>query len=143
MTAALRSSTLCLAAGLSVLLSGGCGSTSPKADQTTVARLVTEANAVCKTSPPGAVVLPARLHPIMTALRKAVLYLPAGRAIHAGEAKLHAVRADLHHLSSGSFERGMDDIDLAYRSETQIYDGWKTIGLTSCIGRPPRKPIGG
>jgi len=125
-----------------LMMFGGCGSAPPKGDPATVARLVAEANAVCRTSPPNAVVLPARLHPIMMALRKAVLYLPAGRAIHEAEAKLHAVRVELH-ARSGSVERLMDDFELVYRFETQIYDGWKSIGLTSCIGRPPRKPIGG
>jgi hypothetical protein len=143
MAPAFRSATLYLAAGLMVLLVGGCGSSSPKADPATVARLVAEANAVCKDSPTAAPGRPARLRSIMTALRKAVLYLPAGRDINMAGAKLRAVRIELHHLSSGSVERGMADIDEAYRYETQIYDGWKTIGVTSCIGRPPQKPIGG
>jgi hypothetical protein len=36
-----------------------------------------------------------------------------------------------------------DVLERFYRLQLRIYDDARALGLTSCLGKPPRAPIGG
>ncbi len=61
-------------------VAGGCGSSSPKPDPTTVHRLVAELNSLCRSKASGDSTQ-ARLAQLGKALEHAAAYLPAGRAL--------------------------------------------------------------
>ncbi len=87
-----------------------------------------------------------RIQPTLNALYDAAAYLPIGRALIEAHAKRRALMAEERKLTrSGSFSvsRPIHFIEQFYRLQVQIYDDDKALGLTSCLGRPPRPPIEG
>lgn len=130
---------------------GGCGSTNPKPDPAREARLVAETNALCASAlAPGASLKAQRseaqhrLTVLLKALTKAWAYLAAGRSLNEAGAKRRTLNAEAQKREkSGTFRSAMDYLERSYRLQRQIYDEARALGLTQCIGRPPRPPIGG
>lgn len=126
-----------------VIALSGCGGSAPKPDPTRLARLVAEANSLCRGD--RSLVRHARLE----AIEKAAEYLPAGKKIKEAHAERRALEAKRRILrTSGGVVTGTvagspDFVDRFYRLQTQIYDSLKALGLTPCLGKPPRRPIGG
>jgi hypothetical protein len=150
--AALAGRTLLLAGGLAMLvLLGGCGASKPKPE----ARVLAEANAFCRSLAKGlSVPTPgerARAGPtsIADAIRHAFGHLPAGKALYEALAKRQALIAEMKQLRSGGsysgllVARSLHQLERSYQLGLQIYDDEKALGLTSCLGRPPRPPISG
>jgi hypothetical protein len=146
-------STLFLAGGVGVLVVlSGCGFSTPKPDPAREARLVAETNAVCRS-------IVHRAHPAQTqqletqhrlavlvkALGQAAAYLPAGRWLNEARAKRRVLYAEVQRLSgSGRLApEGPEVFERFYRLRVQIYEADKALGLTACMGRPPRPPISG
>jgi hypothetical protein len=130
---------------------GGCGSTNPKPDPARETRLVAETNALCasvlrQVHPSSKQQSEAqhRLAALLKALSDAWAYLPAGRSLNEAGAKRRALNTEARKLEkSGTFRSAADYIERSYRLELRIYDDAKALGLTRCLGKPPRRPIGG
>jgi hypothetical protein len=153
------SSTLRLIVGglAALVVLGGCGASKPKPDTVNEQRLVAEANALCgswahrprPTREREALRFQGRLATITKALRQAAAYLPAGRAWNAADAERRELFAERNKLlrSRGGFLSGQggppDFIDRLSRLQVQIYGDVKALGLTSCLGPPPRPPVSG
>jgi hypothetical protein len=134
-------------------LLGGCGSSAPKPDPVREARLVAEANMLCRSwahlprrmQDREVVQFQKRVAAVTNALLQAAAYLPAGRSWKEARAKQRALYAERSKLMrSGGFVPGSPNlIERFYRLRLQIYDDVKALGVTSCVGQPPRPPIGG
>lgn len=168
MHTAARSRTLLLAGALLVIATlSGCGSSTPKPAPAREARLVAEANALC------ASIVHNRAHATQTqkleeqhhlaalekAVRQAAAYLPAGRSLDEAHTKrlalLQAFQRELRAQTHGHTptrptivithpkEEPFYFIDESYRLQMQAYNAVKALGLTECVGKPPRAPISG
>jgi hypothetical protein len=146
--ATMQSRMLLLAGGLAVLtLLSGCGSSTPKPDPARVARLVAEANALCGSLPHRAIIAVTpkvaavrdRLTAISKSLREAAAYLPAGKELNESHAKQEALMAEARNPASAQ----PDLLEQLYRVRLTSYDDLKALGLTLCLGKPPRPPISG
>lgn len=86
-----------------------------------------------------------RLATLTKALSAAAAYLPAGASLNEAHAERRALYAETSKLSKlGTFVSGQPDyLERFYRLQVQIYDDYKALGLTRCLGRPPRPPISG
>ena len=135
-------------------LLASCGGSAPKPDPATKARLVAEANALCRQQARQVLRLPEqqkvalqhRLAYFSRAIRKAAAYLPAGKDLERAYAGRRQLMHELAKRSShGGFVTGPPThlIDRGYGLELQIHDDWKALGLTSCLGPPPKRPISG
>jgi hypothetical protein len=78
----------------------------------------------------------------LKALTDAWAYLPAGRSLNEAGEKRRALNAEARKLEkSGAFPANY--LERSYRLAHRIYDDAKSLGLTRCLGQPPRPPIGG
>jgi hypothetical protein len=124
----------------------------PKPDRAKVGRLVAEANALCGSLAHRASPLRTRereavarrVQRISNALGPAAAYLPAGRTLNEAHAKRRALYAELHRAGrGGNFPEAFELIERFYRLRVQVYGALKALGLTPCLGPPPRPPISG
>jgi hypothetical protein len=134
---------ICVAA---VLVGCGGGASSNGANSAE-ARFVALANAICdKTnttralSPPTRTEL-ARLRSLARSARKA----PRVATYLSDLSARRTLRTAMSNLSKKAFDlpHGTSYVEESYRLDVSVYTDAKALGLTSCIGRPPRKPIGG
>ena len=75
-----------------------------------------------------------RLAAVLDELEQAAAYLPAGKALKEAIVKGRALRPE---------DDPVNYFAHIYRLQLQYYNASKALGLTDCLGRPPRKPIGG
>jgi hypothetical protein len=141
---------LFLASGLAALvLLAGCGASTPRPDPAKEARLVGEANALCRSFPGHSKreqeALRTRLAVIAKALDQTAAYLPAGRARNEARAKQRVLLAEIRKHGSRGFQSsgGPALLERSYQLRLQIYDDDKALGLVPCLGQPPRAPVSG
>jgi hypothetical protein len=139
------SRALCLA-GVTLAL-GGCGASASRGDPALEARLVAEANSLCRSMTDRVGYVPPRGRPrlatLVAEIREAAVYLPAGRDLNEVYAKRKALAAELHKLDSSDYSAGEDILERSYHQQMQIHDDEKALGLGACLGRRPRAPISG
>jgi hypothetical protein len=73
----------------------------------------------------------------------AAAYLPAGRALNEAHAKRRALTVEMREAANSHSVVWLDLIERFYRLQLQIYNDLKALGLTPCLGKPPRAPISG
>jgi hypothetical protein len=126
----------------------GCGGGSPTA-HAAEAHLAAFANRVCRESK----ALRATGRPFEAHLKVEFASLRALINSDRGVARVGALVSDLAarrrlrsafgKRSGKEVARGFWLLEESYRLEVKIQTDLKALGLTSCIGPPPRKPIGG
>jgi hypothetical protein len=79
----------------------------------------------------------------INALMKVAAYLPAGRDLIEAHAQRRAVTAEMLKMENHYIAVQPDVLERFYRLQLRIYDDVRALGLTSCLGKPPRAPIGG
>jgi hypothetical protein len=145
------------------LLLVGCGSSKPKPDPVREARLVTEMNAFCTSrrhrvhhaTQAQKLEVQHRLATLVKVLRKDAAYLPAGRSLNEALRKQQTVhreqlaqiqkQADKQkHKKSGPtivvIKGGKPFILEEAYLRVKAYKALKALGLTRCLGKPPRPP---
>jgi hypothetical protein len=146
--ATIASRALFLAGGLVMLVVlGGCGSSTPKPDPASVARLVSEANALCTAVGRGPIfsrtrgqeAAARRIQPTLNALYDAAAYLPIGRAIIEAHAKRRVLE---HELSKETTSNVVAFTNRFRRLQRQIYYGVRALGVTRCASLPPPPILG-
>jgi hypothetical protein len=160
----MQSSTAASAIVCAFLLAS-CGGSAPKPDPAKEARLAADANALCREASARGKrsfdleqVQPRLLH-LAHAIEKAAAYLPVTRKLEEAEASrrrlvsaLHKLRlSDRGHGIEWEFSHGRalkaslgpDFLGRLYSAEVAIHEDWKALGITACLGPPPRAPIGG
>jgi hypothetical protein len=147
-TVALRVTTLVVV----LLWTVSCGGSATKPDPATKARVVAEANALCRQqarrSRPLAEQVQAafqhRLAYLLRAITKAAANLPAATALERERTARRQLMRELSKRSAGGESVPPTVLmDRLYRVELLIHDDWKALGLTACLGPPPRPPISG
>jgi hypothetical protein len=143
--------------GGALVLAGCGGGGSPAAANTTEARFVALANTICRDSKAHP---RARSRPGRPAVAREEPSASKLRALLASDAKLPGVgilRADflarrrariavLHSVSpttEGIVANTVELFEQLYRTNARLWADEKALGLNSCAGSPPRKPIGG
>ncbi len=134
-----------------VAVVSGCGSSTPERDPATVARLVAEGNALCESvahrANPSRAAREQEAVPgvqrTINALMKFAAYLPAGRDLIEAHAQRRAVTAEMLKMENHYLAVQPDVLERFHRLQLRIYDDVKALGLTSCLEKPPRAPIGG
>jgi hypothetical protein len=144
----------CLLAAIlacTVAVLSGCGSSSPTVEKTAEAQVVALANAICRESndlrATGATVEAhrnterARLRALAHTARKVP---PLSRYLSDLAAR-RRLRTEMRKLSrkEGNVADAFSLLDESYRLEVKTYADKRTLGLTSCIGPPPKPPIKG
>jgi len=131
----------------------GCGrSGSSSAPTPAEARFVTLFNAICRKTYTGRAERPPTAAETATLRSFAKSAGGAPRVAQfksdlAAQRKLRVALGKLPRQGGFIVRRGGPDvgsyIDQVYRLNVKLYGDEKALGLTSCLGRPPRKPIGG
>jgi hypothetical protein len=76
-------------------------------------------------------------------LMRVAAYLPAGRDLIEAHAQRRAVTAEMLKLENHHLAVQPDILGRFYRLQLRIYNDVKALGLTSCMGKPPRAPVRG
>jgi hypothetical protein len=134
-----------LVLSMTAMLVAGCGGSGNGAAE---ARFVAFANTICfkinsreATTPPTPTER-ARLRVLEKSARKA----PRVATFLSDLAARRRLRTALSKLPNKGFNvvpDGRSYLDKAYRLSVRVYADEKALGLTSCLGKPPRKPIEG
>jgi hypothetical protein len=134
---------------VAVALAGCGGGSSSSGANAAEAHLAALANRVCReshtlraTGPPFEAHLKSEFASVR-ALISSDRGVPRVGTLVSDLAAQHRLRSAFGTRQGKEVTRGFSLLEESYRLEVKIQADLKALGLTSCIGPPPRKPIGG
>jgi hypothetical protein len=126
----------------------GCGGASSTAASTAEARFVSFYNARCREEKGDRATSHENIQKTeaatLLALTSAARKAPRVATYIADLRARRTLRAEISHAAKlSNVANPISLIEDSYRLATKIYADKKALGLTPCLGPPPRKPIGG